>query len=248
MTFEDYGEGIGSAATVLRANATATGLEAPVPTCPGWTVGDLVLHQAIVHRWTTDTLLGVPDRRREHETAGRAAHDLLTWADDAATAMLDALSKAEQDLDVYFFLRNAPRPREAWARRQCHETTIHAVDAMTVRLGRPPRSRETWFGATLAADGIDELIRGMVEGHKTALRSPVPMRLAVVADDTGDAWTLEVTDGPALTSRGVADLDGVDATLSGQAVGLYLALWNRGDEVRCDGADVLPLWRSTVAI
>ena len=33
------------------AAADEAGLEAPVPTCPGWTVNDLVLHMGEVHRW-----------------------------------------------------------------------------------------------------------------------------------------------------------------------------------------------------
>ena len=40
-------------ATALAAAAEEAGLDAPVPTCPGWTVNDLVLHIGEVHRWAT---------------------------------------------------------------------------------------------------------------------------------------------------------------------------------------------------
>ena len=54
----------------------AAGADAPVPTCPGWTVRDLLAHQGMVHRWATavvrgDDPAGVDDTAIEAE--GRAA-------------------------------------------------------------------------------------------------------------------------------------------------------------------------------
>ena len=46
---------------------------------------------------------------------------------------------APDDVEALVFLNDAPAPREFWARRQCHETTMHAVDALAASLGRPPR-------------------------------------------------------------------------------------------------------------
>src|SRR5690349_18840504 len=101
LPYEAYGEAIGSAATVLRNNAGAAGLAAPVPTCPDWTVRDLVVHQGMVHRWAADVVdgrgLGSGD---EHAAAGAAATDLLDWFDEGATALLQTLSTASEDLDV----------------------------------------------------------------------------------------------------------------------------------------------------
>lgn len=58
LEWDELGEAIGRAGTVLRANATSSGLDSAVPTCPGWTVRDLVVHQGGVHRWATDVLAG----------------------------------------------------------------------------------------------------------------------------------------------------------------------------------------------
>ena len=87
---------------------------------------------------------------------------MLGWFDDGATALLQAIVDAPDDLDALVFLKDAPPPRLFWARRQCHETTIHAVDALGARLGRPARADETWIRPAIALDGIDELLVGFV--------------------------------------------------------------------------------------
>ena len=229
LSFDAYGAGIGAAATVLRANATSVGLDAPVPTCPGWTVLDLVAHQGMVHRWATDSVRGVRADPAEHEAAGRASADVLQWFDDGASALLDVLSKTPPDWDGWFFLPTAPRPREGWARRQCHETTIHAVDAMTARLRRPPTSAEVWFDPELAVDGVDELLTGFVARESTRLRSLQPLTVELQAEDTGASWSVTVTEDPPLVGRGRPDHP--DVVWRASAVDLYLALWNRGGDL-----------------
>ena len=248
-TFEMFGDGIGAAATVLRANAGAVPLSTPVPTCPGWTVLDLLAHQGMVHRWAAATIRGEDaGDGSDAEAEGRACADILDWFDAGATALLQALADAPVDLDVPFFLRNAPAPREAWARRQCHETTIHAVDAMAARLGRPPLGGQTWVTAPLAADGVDELILGFLPRRRSRLRSPSPLTIAVRATDTDAAWTIDVSDEPPRARRG-APSHHPDATFAGTATDLYLGLWNRADGPSVEGdAAALTLWHTTMRV
>ena len=77
LEFRDLGEGIGNATAVLRNNAAAAGLDAPVPTCPGWTVRDLVTHQGLIHRWATANVRGVTARP-----------DAEVWATDCPLAAI----------------------------------------------------------------------------------------------------------------------------------------------------------------
>ena len=226
LTFDEYGAGSGTAATVRRAIATSSWLAAPVPTCPGWTVTDLVAHQGMVHRWATDTLRGIRSDPAGYEREGRQATDLLDWFDTGATALLDVLSKTPADWDGFFFLATAAHPRDGWARRQCHETTIHAVDAMSARLGRPPHVAEVWFGTDLAVDGIDELLTGFAPRPTSRLRSDIPFTLELETTDTGQAWTVFVSAEPPAV-RGNSS-EAPDARWSGAARELYLAVWNRG--------------------
>lgn len=250
LTFDDYGDAIGRAATVLRANAAAAPLEADVPTCPGWTLLDLVSHTGMVHRWATDQLRG---RRgvdpAGHEAEGRSAGDLLGWFDTGATALLQALVDAPVDLDARVFLADAPPARTFWARRQAHETTIHAVDALGTRLGRPAGHEETWIRNPFALDGIDELLSGFVpRGGRRAIHARQPTTLLVRPDASGVAWHVRLSpDQPAVTRRldvAADTLPDAEHVLTGRPVEVYLALWNRTDAAEGLG----PWWREVVTV
>lgn len=235
MTFDEYGAGIGAAATVLRANATSCAADAPVPTCPGWSLTDLVAHVGMVHRWCTDTLRGVRSDPAAHETAGRESADLLQWFDDGATEVLDVLSKTPEDWDGFFFLKNTPNARTGWARRLCHETTIHAVDAMAARLGRVPSTGEVWFSSALAIDGVDELLMGFAPRRSSSLRSTEPVTIEIgaeVADGAQAVWTVSVSEDPPVVAREAAA--DPDVRWIAPAREHYLALWNRGGELGLD--------------
>jgi hypothetical protein len=49
MDSSRYLDSLASDFVLLRAAATAAGLDAPVPSCPGWTVADLVRHVGEVY-------------------------------------------------------------------------------------------------------------------------------------------------------------------------------------------------------
>src|SRR3954468_5082072 len=94
LTFEEHGEGLGAPWPALRDNAARAGLDAAVPTCPGWTVRELVAHQGMVHRWAIGHLRGAPVDPEPLEREGLASPDLLGWLDDGATALLQAIVDA----------------------------------------------------------------------------------------------------------------------------------------------------------
>ena len=245
LPFDELGEGIGSAWAVMRDNANRVGFDAPVPTCPGWTVRHLLAHQGMVHRWATSVIRGYDVDADAVEREGMETRDLLTWLDAGAKNLLQALSEAPDDLDVFFFLHDAPPAKVAWARRQCHETTMHAVDARSAVLGRKPSAGDTWIRPRLAVDGIDELLGGFLPRRSSRLRSPSPRTVLVEATDTGDTWSLAVSENPVVTTRGRASSP--DSVVSGTAVQLYLGLWNRGEEIACDD-EFLDEWRRTVTV
>ncbi len=242
LSFSEYGEAIGDASGVLRNNLAAAGLEAAVPTCPGWNVRDLLVHMGLAQRWCTAVLTdGVarPDEKALLADLGDYA-DPLDWLDDGVVELLNALVRADADGDYFFFLKNASASkREAWARRQCHEATIHAVDAMAARLGAAPAASQVWFTARLAVDGIDELLRGFVPKRSSPLRAESTRTLAVRVDDAGgaslpgDGWT--VTFGPEGAACEYGAAPDADATITGSAVAVYLGLWNRGQEYEVVG-------------
>jgi uncharacterized protein (TIGR03083 family) len=202
-----------------------------------------------VHRWATAILRGQPIRTIDTEALereGLAAIDQRAWLDAGAKDLLQALVDAPEDLDVFFFLADPPPAKLAWTRRQCHETTVHAVDAMSATLGRVPRAEETWIGPALAADGVDELLAGFVPRPRQELRSATPLTVVAEATDTGHTWTMRVTDEPVVTTRDRAP--DPDVVLTGTAAQLYLGLWNRGDELSATDPAFLARWRERVRV
>lgn len=219
-----------------------------VPTCPQWSLHELVAHQGGVHRWATahisgDTNIGTaPMFVAPH---GPAA--LADWLLAGANGVVDALRSAPDDLDTVRFLRDAPPARAFWARRQAHEITIHAVDAQAAAKGRTIASTESGIGHALAVDGLDELISGFVPRDSTRLRHDSPLRIAVVPTDSERGYTVDVSPDTPVT-RSVAATD-ADLTVTGTALQLYLGLWNRGDEFAVTGrTELLEAWRRTMRI
>ncbi|MFC7595617.1 maleylpyruvate isomerase N-terminal domain-containing protein [Terrabacter sp. GCM10028922] len=248
---EELGDALGAASTVLRANAMAAGLDAPVPTCPDWTVLDLVAHQGMVHRWAASHLSGAPiEDTAALEQEGRDAPDVLGWFDEGATALLQAVVDAPDDLEAFVFLQDAPAARLFWTRRQCHETTIHAVDALSARLGRSARPDETWIRPEIAVDGIDELLVGFVTRSRRGASPGDDTSVLVRPDDVDVAWLVELATGRPIVTRRVRpespEAGSADLTLTGEPVDLYLRLWSRR---RSEPADELERWwRDTISV
>jgi uncharacterized protein (TIGR03083 family) len=245
LTVEEHIAGFGDAVARGAAAARAAGLDAAVPTCPGWNVRDLVAHVGMVHRWSNAQLTGDPmDSDAELEAAGRADADPIAWWVAGADELSTTLRSVPDDVEAMVFLNDAPPPRRFWARRQCHEATIHAVDALAARLGRSPSGDEAAIPDSIAIDGIDELLCGfLTRGRKLAVDTA--RRLAVCPDGASPSWTIELSAGsPVAVRHAPGTAIDADETLTGPVVDLYLALWNRG-HLPADGATVA--WWSEVA-
>ncbi|MBB2890881.1 maleylpyruvate isomerase family mycothiol-dependent enzyme [Flexivirga oryzae] len=253
LDFDDYISALRTAAARLSDETAGPPDDRPVPTCPDWTTRDLLAHTGMVHRWAAGIVRGElnsgnsEEATTRFEAAGRAADDAGAWLLTGATDLADELTAAPDDLQRFFFLNDAPPPKLAWARRQCHETTIHAVDGLSARLGRMPTAAEADLDAQVAVDGIDELLRGFATRRSEKLILESPLTVVIETADTGCSWTLVLSDGPATCDEGVTSQH-PDARLSGTAAQVYLGLWNRGDELAQDGVDALALWRDKMHV
>ncbi len=243
VDLSEHLEGLRVALAAFVDHADRAGLDAAVPTAPAWTVRDLVAHQGMVHRWAAGHVHGTPSDPEALEAEGLESDDPLIWLHDGGLDVIEAIQSATDDLSALVFLHDAPPPRRFWARRQCHETTIHAVDALSASLGRSPLAADTWITREIAVDGIDELLTGFMTRSRAKLRSERPTRFAVRPTDAEQSWVVRVSDQPAVTDR---DGDGdADVVLESTAVALYLTLWNRSDEVTADG---LALWHDLARV
>jgi uncharacterized protein (TIGR03083 family) len=240
---------------LMAVAAERAGLRAPVPSCPGWQVRDLLRHQGHVHRWAgrfvTELLpVAVPEpTEAEILAADPPDGQLLDWFREGHASLVDALRTAPAELFCWTFLP-APTSLAFWARRQAHETAIHRVDAELAAPGAV-----TTPDPAFAADGIDELIMGFLGRHEHRLteehRAGSRRRVHVQPTDAHGEWQVELTeDGnrAARVQRGNG-LGVADCTLTGPAAGLYLVLWNRAEpgaatDVRVGGdTTVLRAWR-----
>lgn len=244
LSLAEHLEGLRAAVVSFVCHAESAGCEAAVPTCPDWTVRRLVAHQGMVHRWAAATVRGQLADADALERTGRAAADPSAWLEDGALDLVAAIHEAAEDVRTVVFLNDAPPPRRFWARRQCHETTMHAVDALSAALGRYPHAADTWIDPVVARDGIDELLAGFVTRNHSRVRCADPLRVGVLPDDASEGWLVEVSARPAVTTRLLADeIADLDVELRASSVALYLALWNRSDEVSVT-PDLWEQWRA----
>lgn len=223
----------------------------PVPTCPGWSVRDLVTHLGGVHRWAAGIVArGLTTAGGDDEAFFAAPADddaLLSWFVEGAGALAGTLRAAPDDLRAFVFLKNAPPAKVFWARRQAHETTVHRIDAQAARLGRMPSTAEAGIPTALAVDGLDELLTGFVPRRSSRLRTDEPFRTVIAATDAPVAWTVSVSADPPVVVEGVDP--SAHSRVTGTAAALYLGLWNRGDDVAEAGTvDLLGHWREQVRV
>jgi uncharacterized protein (TIGR03083 family) len=247
LAFDEYLAALETSGSRLVALAVDAGMEAPVPTCPGWTADALLAHQAMVHRWAAAHVRGDDASRVPNATAIRAsAADLPGYYREGHAGLLSALRAAPPDLVAMTFLNDAPPPRDFWARRQAHETTIHMVDALGAALGRRPTADEADIDTSLAADGVDELLRGFFTRGHSKLYDGAEYTLAVAPRDIERRWIVHVAPRLTVEPGDGEDAGPVAATIRGTAVELYLTLWNRGDGAEVEGRpDVLDRWAVT---
>ncbi|WP_422774014.1 maleylpyruvate isomerase family mycothiol-dependent enzyme [Plantactinospora sp. WMMC1484] len=230
----------------LGEAAGRAGLDAPVPTCPGWRIRDLLHHVGGVHRWAA---AHVATGRRRPFSAGEEAmfftivddDELLDWFREGHRALVKTLGSADAGIECWAFLP-APSPLAFWARRQAHETAVHRADAESAT-GTVPH-----WAPSFAADGIDELLGGFFGRPGGRLVADPPASLALVPTDVDAAWTLYVEPSG---RRLVAGEQPAQLTVAGPASELYLLLWNRTGTERLDlrgDSAVLDLWRARAVV
>ena len=125
----------------------------PVPTCPGWSLSQLVRHVGRGDRWAAQII----SDRVDHYLDPRTVRDgkppaepeaLVPWLSESPRTLLEAVAAAGEQTPVWTFI--GARPATWWVRRRLHESTVHRADA-ALALGR-----DYELEAPLAADGLSE--------------------------------------------------------------------------------------------
>jgi len=135
----------------LADTARVAGVDAPVPSCPDWTVEDLLGHVGRIHRWVTRIVQDRSDERGEHwsQAAPPPASEIVEWFAQGVDPLADDLGAAGPAAKMWSW--TADQSSGFWARRMAVETAIHRYDGdLAAALTPAPLERE------LAVDGIDE--------------------------------------------------------------------------------------------
>ena len=201
-----------------------------IPTCPEWTLRQLVTHVGRAHRWAaeitrtrSETFIpfrAVPDGKLPDDRAGQRA-----WLRAGAARIADAVREAGSDL-VWTF--TGPAPAGFWIRRMAHETLVHRADAQLAAGAEPEPAIE----AEVAADAIDEwlmlLAGGLGDVGQRAKPLPADAGLHIHATDDGlggrGEWMIRHGVGGLTVEPGHGK---GDAALAGPAASLLLVLMRR---------------------
>ncbi len=211
-------------AALLRAAVTPDVFDTQVPSCPEWTVRDLVHHVGTVYGVARVNAAGgnpaVPAR-----PTGDLPDDagLLAWWDGEFQAMHDVLEKLDPEQPAWNW---APRAKVVafWPRRMAHETAVHRWDAQMAAGVTEPLDVE------IAADGITEVLDTWLPGGKGKGDGAAEGVVRLIATDAEREWHIRVGDGT-VALLDTATLVPEDPAAHAQAVGtasdLELALYGR---------------------
>jgi uncharacterized protein (TIGR03083 family) len=212
-------------AAFRAAVSGAPGLDAPVPTCPEWTVLDLVRHLGEVHRfWAAAVAAGpadVPPAEAETPGAPTELEALLAWSAESTELLLAALRAAGPDRGCWTWWERSQSPRTsgAVARHQVQEATVHTYDAQTVLGTAQPLPPEA------ALDGVEEFL---LTSAAWAAPWPHPAATFDFRATPEGSWRLSLaSDGARLDRLTTPAAAAATAAVTGTAEELVLALYGR---------------------
>jgi uncharacterized protein (TIGR03083 family) len=212
-------EQIASDGAAMRS-AAVYHLDEPVPTCPGWTVRDVVEHTAMVYAHKATVVEGGHLTPPEWPPEGLTIGDLLEFFDGQLQRVVDALRHRPPETKVWTWYE--PEQNVGfWIRRMMQETVVHRAD-VEAAVG-PIHAIED----EVAVDGIDEVLERMLAYDVEAYREAPGNGQRVAVDVGAASWTVTLGEQAAELDDG-ADAD-ADAHVGGVPGDVLLALWNRRD-------------------
>lgn len=199
--------------------AEIAGLDAPVPTCPGWDIRKLLLHTARVHQRTEAVVRTGASAPPPKEQFPRFAEDerLFDQFRSNLDALVDTLRTADPNGPSWNFSRQ-PHVNSFWSRRMANETSIHRFDAERA-IGRG-----SWASGERAVDGIDELLVVHLPLVAPAKRPDLNATVHLHCSDHDGEWLVTFVDGVPSTVRAHAK---GDLAVRGPAPSVFLWAWNR---------------------
>ncbi len=222
------------------AAAAESGPDTAIPSCPGWTMSDLLSHASdTINGWFAYNVAREPDDVRFGSGWRSAPPEPEGWAERVAhlregtRRFADIVHTTDLDRAVWTFCLPHGRAR-FWLNRAATESAIHRWDAEGA-IGAPTQQ----MPAELAARSVDETIRGIWRwayletagggDHPLlgAIKIPAPPApLGIHAMDSGARWLLQA-DPTDRTYSVISDGAMPETVVSGDGHELVLFLWGR---------------------
>ena len=209
----------------FRAAVTGVpSLDVQVPTCPEWTVADLVGHLAALFGWVRRTVAsGVAEAPEKYEEWSGEGDVLAAWTDEYVE-LLATLDAVDPEAPAWNW---APLPKKAvfWHRRMAHECAVHRWDAqMASGMAEP-------IEAKLASDGVTEVLDTWLPAGRRKGPTDLAGVVALHATDLDQVWYVRLR-GPGVALLDTDTLLDDDdhherATARATASDLMLALYGR---------------------
>jgi len=201
----------------LLAAAESAGLDAAVPSCPDWTVADLLAHVGRVQRWQADIVhRRVAAAEFSFDDAPADADALVGWVREATERLPDVLGATPAGATMWTLA--GPGTAAFWFRRQAHEVAVHRVDAELASGNASP------VDAELARDGIDEFMTVLLGGRLRERFTGAGETVHLHCTDGEGEWLVRLTPGGPEVERSHAK---GDVAARGPASDLLLVLWRR---------------------
>ncbi|EHN75621.1 hypothetical protein SMCF_4914 [Streptomyces coelicoflavus ZG0656] len=180
-------------------------LSATVPTCPDWTLEELVRHVGRALRWTglivgTRAEEEVPMERvpgSEGPAATGDAAALEAWLAESGEVVVGALREAGPDARAWSWA--GVDTAGFWARRMTHEIVVHGADAV-LAAGLPLQP----VAADVAADAVDEwldivrfvqrVLPGMAAKELRSPGSSIHLHATDTPAELNAEWLIELPD------------------------------------------------------
>lgn len=223
-----------------------------VPSCPAWSVADLVFHLGAVHHYVSHVISeGLIDRPKDDDftylslppdmagwpdpqlapNRGPLPAGLLDWFHDGASRL--AALFAERDPAERVWSWSDERSVGFWRRMQAIEAAVHRWDIEHALGTAQPVDRQ------LAADAVSHTFQVMAPARRTRQNAPAGQgeRLRFRQSDGSGLWVVQMDPEGVLLNEGAGCCD---VELTATASELMLFLWHRipsdGLEVRGDAA------------
>ena len=221
----------------VSAVAAAGDLDAPVPSCPRWSLQKLVGHLGWVYNWVSEhiehrspTMLNRDDVPRP--PAGDAVID---WYAATHARVLAALRDVDPAEEIWGWA--GINTGAFWHKRLAHESLIHRWDAENA-VGEPGG-----LDSDLAADGVDELMEVVFPFQVRIGQDSLPKgTLHLHRTDGHGEWFSRIADGGLVCER-VHERG--DVAVRGTGEQLDLVMWRRiqpGDVEVFGDVGVLEAW------